>query len=49
MTIFLTPVASNLGAVVETTKLASHPFGVDRDGRSYVPTGDGGILGYQAR
>jgi hypothetical protein len=44
MTTFLTPVASNLGAVVETPELASHPFRVDRDGRSYVPAGDGGIV-----
>jgi Domain of unknown function (DUF4438) len=40
----LTPVASNLAAVVETPELASHPYRVDRDGRSYVPAGDGGIV-----
>jgi hypothetical protein len=44
MTTPLTPVASNLGAVVETPELDSHPFRVDRDGRSYVPVGDGGIV-----
>lgn len=44
MTTLLTPVASNLGAVVETPELASHPFRLDRDGRSYVPVGDGGIV-----
>jgi hypothetical protein len=40
----LTLVASNLGGVVETPELGSHPFRVDRDGRSYVPSGDGGIV-----
>lgn len=44
MTALLTPVASNLAAVVETPELGSHPFRVDRDGRSYVPTGDGGLV-----
>jgi hypothetical protein len=44
MTTLLAPVASNLGAVVETPELPSHPFRVDRDGRSYVPVGDGGIV-----
>ena len=38
------PVATNLGAVIETPELGSHPFRVDRDGRSYVPAGDGGIV-----
>lgn len=40
----LTLVASNLAAVVETPELTSHPFRVDRDGRSYVPAGDGGLV-----
>jgi Domain of unknown function (DUF4438), N-terminal/Domain of unknown function (DUF4438), C-terminal len=44
MTTPLTPVASNLAAVVETPELTSHPFRVDRDGHPYVPTGDGGIV-----
>jgi Domain of unknown function (DUF4438) len=44
MTIPLTPVATNLASVVETPELSSHPFRVDRDGRSYVPAGDGGIV-----
>ena len=40
----LTVVATNLAAVVETPELTSHPFRVDRDGRSYVPAGDGGVV-----
>lgn len=44
MTAELTLVASNLGGIVETPELASHPFRVDRFGHSYVPAGDGGIV-----
>jgi hypothetical protein len=44
MTTPLTLVATNLASVVETPELASHPFRVDRDGRSYVPAGDGGLV-----
>jgi hypothetical protein len=39
-----TPVATNLGGVVETPELSSDPYRVDSDGHPYVPTGDGGIV-----
>lgn len=35
-------VATNLAGVVETPELTG-PYRVDTDGRSYVPTGDGGV------
>ncbi len=38
------PVAINLAGVVETPQLDSSPYRIDRDGRPYVPTGDGGIV-----
>jgi Domain of unknown function (DUF4438) len=37
-------VAVNLLGVVEHPSLGGSPYRVDRDGRSYVPTGDGGIV-----
>ncbi|MGI8880762.1 MAG: DUF4438 family protein [Jatrophihabitans sp.] len=37
------PIAVNLAGVVETPSLDSSPYRVDRDGRPYVPIGDGGI------
>lgn len=36
-------VATNLGGVVETPELTG-PYRVDADGRSYIPSGDGGIV-----
>src|SRR5215813_5770873 len=44
MTATWTPVATNLGAVVETPGLAGQPTRLDIDGTPYVPTGDGGIV-----
>lgn len=38
-----TPVATNLGGVVETPELDG-PTRIDEDGRPYVPTGDGGVV-----
>jgi hypothetical protein len=40
----LRPVAVNLLGVVEHPELGGTPYRVDGDGRSYVPTGDGGIV-----
>jgi len=37
-------VAVNLLGVVEHPELGGSPYRVDRDGRSYVPAGDGGIV-----
>ncbi|HUA31223.1 MAG TPA: DUF4438 domain-containing protein [Streptosporangiaceae bacterium] len=37
-------VAVNLLGMVEHPGLGGSPYRVDRDGRSYVPTGDGGIV-----
>lgn len=37
-------VANNLLAQVETPSLSSDPYRVDIDGRTYVPTGDGGVV-----
>ncbi|HEX3593409.1 MAG TPA: DUF4438 domain-containing protein [Pseudonocardiaceae bacterium] len=39
-----TPVATNLGGVVETPELGGFPSRLDIDGKPYVPTGDGGIV-----
>ncbi|HEY3753863.1 MAG TPA: DUF4438 domain-containing protein [Pseudonocardiaceae bacterium] len=39
-----TPVATNLGGIVETPELASTPHRLDIDGKPYVPTGDGGVV-----
>jgi hypothetical protein len=44
MTATWTPVATNLGGVVESPELGGSPTRVDADGRPYVPTGDGGIV-----
>jgi len=40
----LAPVAMNLLGVVEHPVLGETPYRVDRDGRPYVPAGDGGIV-----
>jgi Domain of unknown function (DUF4438) len=40
----LRPVAVNLLGVVEHPEFGGTPYRVDRDGRSYVPAGDGGIV-----
>jgi hypothetical protein len=40
----LRPVAANLLGVVEHPEFGGTPYRVDRDGRSYVPAGDGGIV-----
>jgi hypothetical protein len=40
----LRSVAVNLLGVVEHPALGGSPYRVDRDGRSYVPAGDGGIV-----
>lgn len=39
-----TAIATNLGGVVETAELSSHPYRVDTHGHPYVPIGDGGIV-----
>ena len=40
----LRPVAVNLLGVVEQPAFGDSPYRVDRDGRPYVPVGDGGIV-----
>ena len=40
----LRPVAVNLLGLVEHPALGDSPYRVDRDGRPYVPAGDGGIV-----
>ncbi|WP_370615203.1 DUF4438 domain-containing protein [Mumia qirimensis] len=40
----LKPVAVNLAGIVETPQFGSSPFGIDVDGRPYVPVGDGGVV-----
>jgi hypothetical protein len=40
----LRPVTVNLAGVVEHPSLDSTPYRIDRDGRPYVPAGDGGIV-----
>ncbi len=40
----LRPIAVNLLGVVEHPELGGTPYRVDSGGRSYVPTGDGGIV-----
>lgn len=40
----LAPVAMNLLGVIEHPELGQTPYRVDRDGRPYVPAGDGGIV-----
>jgi hypothetical protein len=40
----LAPVSVNLLGVVEHPALGQTPYRVDRDGRPYVPAGDGGIV-----
>lgn len=37
-------VANNLLGLVETPSLSADPYRVDIDGRTYVPTGDGGVV-----
>jgi hypothetical protein len=44
VTLGLRPVAVNLLGVVEQPALGETPYRVDRDGRPYVPAGDGGIV-----
>lgn len=38
------PLAVNLTGVVEHPRLGAHPYRVDRQGRPYVPAGDGGVV-----
>lgn len=38
------PVALNLSGVVESPSVGSTPYRIDRDGRPYVPVGDGGVV-----
>lgn len=40
----MTPVAMNLAGVVESPSIGTTPYRVDRDGRPYVPVGDGGVV-----
>lgn len=37
-------VAMNLAGVVESPSIGTTPYRVDRDGRPYVPVGDGGVV-----
>lgn len=38
------PVAVNVAGVVESPTVGSTPYRIDREGRPYVPVGDGGIV-----
>ncbi len=40
----MTPVAMNLAGLVESPSIGTTPYRVDRDGRPYVPVGDGGVV-----
>ncbi len=38
------PVAMNLAGVVESPSIGTTPYRVDREGRPYIPVGDGGVV-----